>query len=161
MLRKYSLLSDTELDSIVSEITPLFPRSGEKTISGIFKSRGILIQHERVRESLRRVDTSGVRERCRSVLHCRKYSVSSSNALWHLDGYHKLIRWRYVIHGAIDGYSRLITFISITGRSTHNQRIEHLYGGISLPVCASELGNVIGSVHIYIYVCVQKKIVIE
>ena len=31
-----------------------------------------------------------------------------------------------------------------------------------LPVCASEQGNVIGSVHIYIYnMCVQKKIVIE
>ena len=179
LLRKYSLLSDTELDSIVSEITPLFPRSGEKTISGNFKSRGILIQRECVRESLRRVDSSGVRECCRS--HCRKYSVPSSIALWHLDGYHKLIRWCYVIHGAIDGYSDYIyiklatnnrsdtvlnAFVhaaeefglpsrvrmdmggenrsvasymiehpergpgsgsAITGRSTHNQRIEHLW----------------------------------
>ena len=32
---------------------------------------------------------------------------------------------------------------------------------MSLPARASEQGNVIGSVHIYIYVCVQKKIVIE
>ena len=30
-----------------------------------------------------------------------------------------------------------------------------------LPARASEQGNVIGSVRIYIYVCVQKKIVIE
>ena len=52
LLRKYSSLSDTELVSIISEITSLFPRSGEKTISGNFKSRGILIQRERVRESL-------------------------------------------------------------------------------------------------------------
>ena len=30
-----------------------------------------------------------------------------------------------------------------------------------LPALASEQGNVIGSVRIYIYICVQKKIVIE
>ena len=30
-----------------------------------------------------------------------------------------------------------------------------------LPARASEQGNIIGSVRIYIYVCVQKKIVIE
>ena len=26
----------------------------------------------------------------------------------YIDGYHKLIRWRFVIHGPIDGYSRMI-----------------------------------------------------
>ena len=115
LLRKSSSLSDTELDSIVSEITSLFPRSGEKTISGNFKSRGILIQRECARESLRRVDPSGVRERCRGVLHRRKYSVSSSNALWHLlHGYHKLIHVA-LCHSwcAIDGYSRLITYLKL------------------------------------------------
>ena len=61
-----------------------------------------------MRDSLRRVDPSGVRNRCRN-----RYNVSSPNALWHIDGYHKLIRWRYVIHGAIDGYSRLITFLKV------------------------------------------------
>ena len=25
----------------------------------------------------------------------------------YIDGYHKLIRWRFVIHGPIDGYSRM------------------------------------------------------
>jgi hypothetical protein len=29
----------------------------------------------------------------------------------HLDGHHKLVRWRIVIHGAIDGYSRCITYL--------------------------------------------------
>ena len=33
------------------------------------------------------------------------------NSLWHIDGYHKLIKWRIVIHGAIDGYSRLPVYI--------------------------------------------------
>ena len=45
--------------------------------------------------------------RFRQALHRRRYSVSMPNSLWHIDGYHKLIRWRIVIHGGIHGYSRL------------------------------------------------------
>ncbi len=117
IFRNYSLMSDDELDSIVSEVVSLFPRIGEKTISGKLRSRGILIQRVRVRQPLQRVDPYGVFERCRSILHCRKYYVSSSNALWHVDGYHKLIRWRFVIHGAIDGYSRLITYLKVAANN--------------------------------------------
>lgn len=41
------------------------------------------------------------------------------NALWHIDGDHKLIEpYRIVIHGGIDGYSRLIVFL---GASTNNK----------------------------------------
>ncbi|KAK5861621.1 hypothetical protein PBY51_023003 [Eleginops maclovinus] len=32
-------------------------------------------------------------------LHRRAYQVAGPNSLWHLDGNHKLIRWRIVIHG--------------------------------------------------------------
>ncbi len=28
-----------------------------------------------------------------------------------IDGNHKLVRWRMVIHGAIDGYSRLVPYV--------------------------------------------------
>ena len=33
------------------------------------------------------------------------------NSLWHLDGYHKLIRWKFIIRGGID---RLITFLKVS-----------------------------------------------
>ena len=36
----------------------------------------------------------------------------------HQDGNHKLIRWRFVIHGAIDGFSRVIVFLCC---STNNK----------------------------------------
>ena len=45
VLHNYTLLSDQELDTIVQEITSLFPNCGEKTVSGRLKSRG-LIQSE-------------------------------------------------------------------------------------------------------------------
>ena len=55
-------------------------------------------------------------------------AVAGPNSLWHIgtnsvlnfllmfilfiDGYHKLIRWKLVIHGGIDGYSRVIVFLA-------------------------------------------------
>lgn len=29
----------------------------------------------------------------------------------YIDGYHKLIRWRIVVHGEIDGYSRVVGYL--------------------------------------------------
>ena len=58
--------------------------------------------------------------RIRRVLHRRTYNVEAPNSLWHIDGYHKLIRWKIVIHGAIDGFSRLITYL----HASSNNRAE-------------------------------------
>ena len=38
--------------------------------------------------------------------------------LWHVDGYHKLILWGIIIHGGINGYSRLVTYLVV---ATNNQ----------------------------------------
>ena len=117
-MQKYELsrlnsmaITDAHLDSLVMEITSMLPRCGEKTVNGRLRSCGIRVPRQRIRASLRRVDPSGIQGRCRGVLHRRRYQVVSPNSLWHLDGYHKLIRWRIVIHGGIDGYSRLITYL--------------------------------------------------
>ena len=96
---------------MIQEITTLFPQSGEKMISGRLRSCGVRVQRQQV---LHRIDPSGVRSRCSNVLHRRQYSVPSPNALWHLDGYHKFMRWRLVINGAIDGYSKLIMFLKVS-----------------------------------------------
>ena len=41
-----------------------------------------------------------------------------SNSLWHIDGNHKLIRWRIVVHGGIDGYSRLPVYLQASTNNT-------------------------------------------
>lgn len=41
----------------------------------------------------------------------RVYHVDGPNAVWHIDGNHKLIRWRMVVHGGIDGYSQLVVYL--------------------------------------------------
>lgn len=50
---------------------------------------------QRVRDSLRRVDPIGteVRALANRTLRRRQYSVPAPNAMWHIDGNHKLIRY--------------------------------------------------------------------
>ena len=77
---KFSDIDDAELDDMVRGIITLFPNCGEKTVSGRLRSNRVRIQRGKVRESMRRVDPSGLATHCRNVLHRHVYEVSSSNA---------------------------------------------------------------------------------
>uniref|UniRef100_A0A673LH16 Integrase catalytic domain-containing protein n=1 Tax=Sinocyclocheilus rhinocerous TaxID=307959 RepID=A0A673LH16_9TELE len=117
-LRLFTVLDITnlvsELDAILTGILRQHPNTGYKMMMGHLNAQGIRIQIHRVQESMRRVDPDGVA--VRSVLlqttRRRRYSVPAANSLWHIDGNHKLIRWRIVVHGGIDGFSRLIVYLS-------------------------------------------------
>ena len=124
----YSAIADDELDDFVRNFVTLHPHCGEKTLRGQLRSRGFHVQRRRIRDSLHRFDPSGVCARSRVLLHCWVYCVESPNSLWHLDGYHKLIRWNIVIHGCIDGYSRLVTFLKA---SSNNKASTVLNGFLS------------------------------
>ncbi|KAK9976743.1 hypothetical protein ABG768_021946 [Culter alburnus] len=79
---------------------------------------GLRVQRRRVRESLIRVNPSGAAHRALSHrLHRRTYSVAGPNSMWHIDGNHKLIRWRIVIHGGICGFSRLVVFLNASNNN--------------------------------------------
>ena len=73
----------------------------------------MILQRQEVKKSIHCVDPLGLETRQRRTLHHRQYNVASPNALWHIDGYHKLIRWRLVIHGDIDGYSRVPVYLKV------------------------------------------------
>ena len=105
VLGGYSIISDSELDSIVRRIKVSHPNDGEVLMGGHLTRIGIWITRARLRASIHRVDSLGVAIRSCCVINRRVYSVPHSNYVWHIDSHHKLIRWRMVIHGAIDGYS--------------------------------------------------------
>ena len=44
--------------------------------------------------------------------------MAGPNSLWHIDGHHSLETWGFVIHGGMDGFSRLIVFLKC---STNNR----------------------------------------
>ena len=108
---RFNDISDQSLDELVSQFVNAFPCAGQKTLAGYLQSQAYHIQRWRIRESMLRVDPWGVEQRMRRILHRRKYKVRGPNSLWHIDGNHKLIRWRIVIHGAIDGYSRIPVYL--------------------------------------------------
>ncbi|XP_071855243.1 uncharacterized protein [Apostichopus japonicus] len=107
----HSSISDDELDQLLREILRVSPHSGEVVLIGALRGRGIQIQRSRLRQAIRRVDPIGRTLRRSRTIVRRTYSVAGPNELWHLHGNHKLIRWRFVIHGCVDGYSRLITYL--------------------------------------------------
>ena len=93
---KVSGLTDSELDGITYDFVHIYPNGGQK--SGFLRGRGIHVQRCCNRSSLLRVDPRGIRRRFRQALHHRDYYVPMPNSLWHIDGHHKLIRWRIVTH---------------------------------------------------------------
>eukprot|EP00112_Aurelia_sp_Birch-Aquarium-sp1_P016476 Seg3739.2 transcript_id=Seg3739.2/GoldUCD/mRNA.D3Y31 product="hypothetical protein" protein_id=Seg3739.2/GoldUCD/D3Y31 len=114
----YSQVTDGELKLALQEILQAAPNTGERLMQGALRAKGIRIQRERMRQALQILDPVGRALRKRLRIRRRIYNVPCANALWHADGYHKLIRWRLVIHGCIDGYFRLITFLQC---STNNK----------------------------------------
>ena len=69
------------------------------------------VQRNRLRASIQRVNPHATALRRIETVKRRVYSGDGPNSLWHIDGNHKLIRCKVVIHGGIDGHSRTIVFI--------------------------------------------------
>ena len=109
---RYSTIPDKQLAEVVGNLLLFQANAG-----GFLRAQGI-VQRSRVREALHYVDPYGVQLRHRRVLHRREYHVPNSNALWHVDSHHKLIRWRMVIHGGIDGYSRVVPYLRVAPDNT-------------------------------------------
>eukprot|EP00794_Sanderia_malayensis_P013238 gene13238-14596_t len=110
--QEYSKLSDEELDSVIIRYISNHGRTTGKTyVHGHLRSIGCNVQRWRVRESINRVDPKNSALRWGALVARRVYSVPWPNSLWHIDGHHSLIRWGFVIHGCIDGFSRRIMFL--------------------------------------------------
>ena len=89
---RYSIISDGELDQLVTDIQHHYPLCGYRMMRGHLVSLGHRVQESRVRASMLRTDPEGVLLRRITAIQRRTYSVASPNSLWHLDGNHRLIR---------------------------------------------------------------------
>ena len=116
--RTYSHIQDGSLQQMVQEELISMPRCGERYMQGALRRRGIWVQRWRVRDALIHLDPIGRACRWAQQIPRRPYRVPHPNFLWHIDSNLKLRHWRFVIHGGIDGYSRLIVYL----RCSNNNR---------------------------------------
>ena len=127
---RYSTINDHDLNELVLTLTYNNPNLGERSLDGILRSSGIIVQRRRIRDALWSVDPEGVLLRLRRSLHRREYNVEGPNSLWHADGYHKLVRWKIVIHAAIDGYSRVVTYLEASTNNTADTALKGFRKGV-------------------------------
>lgn len=97
-------------------------------MNGYLLSCGYRVQQHRIRQSLRRVDPHGCT--LRQLQARRVYRVPGPRSLYHIDGNHKLIRWRFVIHGCIDGYSRRIIYLKCSNNNCSSTVLDGFIDGV-------------------------------
>ena len=111
--QQYSQLSNEELDTLVEEFKRKRPTTGLSYLRGHFLRQGWRVKRDQLLKSISRVD--GIRKvlRKNSTMNRRKYVSSRPNAVWHIDGHHKLGPWGFVIHASIDGCDSIVRFCTI------------------------------------------------
>jgi hypothetical protein len=97
----FSDVNDDDLVDILLEIKQNHPNDGEVFMDGHLKARipPIKIQRRRLRATIHFVDSAGVQARRTVTIKRRQYCVPCPHYMWHIDGNHKLIKWKMVIHG--------------------------------------------------------------
>ena len=126
----YSNIDDAGLTQVVKEIKEQYPNCGYRMMGGLLRQHGIRIQQMRVREAMLVTDPNGTIVRFADLVHRRRYHVPCPQALWHIDGNHKLIRWRIVVHGGIDGFSRLVVFLNCANDNTAGTVLSHFHTAV-------------------------------
>ena len=121
----FSMISDAQLDNLVERfMSDHGTLVGYSLVSGHLRSLGLRVQRDRIRESIGRVDPGNSRVRWAVVISRRAYSVAGPHSLWHIDGHHSLVTWGFVIHGGIDGFSRLIVFLKCSTNNRSNTLLD-------------------------------------
>jgi hypothetical protein len=82
---QFTMISDEELCSQLTEIKKELPDVGERMIVGILPSKGLLVQRQRVRQALHLVDPINTSLRWHTRIRRRIYSVPGSMSLWHIE----------------------------------------------------------------------------
>ena len=120
IFRSYTEIDEASLDNIVREIKSEHPNAGEVMVTGHLRAKGFHIQRQKIRDSIHRVDPDGVVSRGRDKPRRRIYHAPCPNYVCHIDGNHKLIRWKIVTHLSIDGFSRVITYAEASDNNRAN-----------------------------------------
>ena len=72
-----------------------------------------------------------------NVMYCITSVLLLYYNIRHIDGHHKLIRWRIVVHGGIDGFIRCIVYLKSSTNSSDSMALWPHFHAIRGPHAAS------------------------
>ena len=75
------------------DIKQRHPNDGERLIIGHLTRQNIILPRTRIRASIHRIDPQGTAVRSVAVRR-QVYHAEGPNYVWHIDGNHKLIKYR-------------------------------------------------------------------
>ena len=83
------------------------------------------------------IDPIGRAIRKRGVIACIVYNAAGANHLWHINSNHKLIGWRFFIHGCADGFSRTVAYLKCANNNlakTPKEYFQDRFANFGLPL---------------------------
>ena len=147
----YSNTTDAQLDIELQRIIQQHPNDGEVLLTGHLRSQGIHVPRSRIRAAIHRVDPEGPQIRSLTTVRRRVYHSEGVNHVWHIDGNHQLIRWRMVIHGGIDGFSRLIVYMKCATNNTASTVLSLFEAAISAYGCPQSIRSDLGGENVDVW----------
>uniref|UniRef100_A0A3B3D677 Integrase core domain-containing protein n=1 Tax=Oryzias melastigma TaxID=30732 RepID=A0A3B3D677_ORYME len=102
MTRSFSAISDADLDEVVQDIVAGNDLIGPEAVRASLRADGVRVQRQRVRASMLRLNPGAA-----------------------------ALRWRIVIHGAIDGYSRLLVFLRASTNNRSSTVLENFVHAVA------------------------------
>lgn len=126
----FTNIDSADLLLIIQEILTLTPNAGESYVMGSLRGRGVIIPRQRLRENLMILDPVGRAVRKHKAIIRRVYNVVGANHLWHIDSNHKLIAWRFVIHGCVDGFSRANVYLNCANNNLAETALGYFRKGV-------------------------------
>ena len=105
------LTQSADIDHYVRLFGVNHKERGERVLRAAFRRFNLFVTRQALRDSVNRVWPGQRVARTGHRLQRRAYNVAGPHHLWHVDGHHKLIKYNFVIHGCIDGFSRAIIFL--------------------------------------------------
>jgi len=111
--KPFSSIADPLLDRSIKRFKDSHPNAGIRYIRGFFLQQGIRVQRSRILAALTRVDNVAKVVLRNKTIKRREYKSARPNALWHMDGHHKLGPWGIVIHGITDGFDRVVSLVNL------------------------------------------------
>ncbi|XP_045029468.1 uncharacterized protein LOC116926095 [Daphnia magna] len=128
--KKFSNIDDCDLMQVIANVLADKPNmGGDVYLRHHLKTNvGVFVQRWRIRKCVHEI--FGSQPRAKNTIKRRRYQVRAPLSMVHLDTHHKLIRWRFVVVGAVDGFSRKIFCMKLDTNNKAKTVLKHFLTGV-------------------------------